>query len=307
MKSLPATLIQLLKIAKILFKIIIKELGHIPEYDLNEDDQLREIQLELKNRFTEQVAKEELREDQLPLLTQARMVYVDLLRLLPLQGHISNIEELLEFSKDYSESKKEEKVKTLLSKIYSTMDLLQKENGGDRKAIGLLIMEELSKYVANQANIANQRRNIIKRLRLGLENLMKHQAFMNEQMDSFNQYLQSAREKQVANKSDKKSKKKDKSVKFSYNKLAKQGVIIDSNVPKKSRGATQFAISKGEGVNEFLVKAKIAGITADTISLNLDDLLDKQSQSIVELKLDNVTLNVNMTIHMINKTFLQKA
>jgi len=186
------------------------------------------------------------------------------------------------------------------------LQTLEKERKKERKELIQELTEDISKYVSNQASLALQRRNIIKRLRLGLENLNKTQQFMNEQMNSFNQYLEVARQQQVANK-DKKGKKKKKTevFKFSYNQLSKKGVIVDSSVPQKSRKATTFIISKGDNVNEFLVKAKIAGITVDTISLLLDDLLEKQSQSIAELKLEQVTLNINMTIHIINKIFIK--
>jgi Ras GTPase-activating-like protein IQGAP2/3 len=126
---------------------------------------------------------------------------------------------------------------------------------------------------------------------------------MNEQMESFNTYLEVARTQQAAGK----KKKKVKGIKFSYSKLQKMGIIIDSTVPEKSRKATSFTISLGDNTNEFFVKAKVAGITADAVTLHLDDLLEKQSQNIDRLELENITLDVNLTISFINKNFLQKA
>jgi len=132
---------------------------------------------------------------------------------------------------------------------------------------------------------------------------MTSQNYMSDQLQSFTTYLDVAREQQLARKKGKKAKKK--SEKFSYSKLVKQGIIVRSSVPEKSRKATSFTIIPGDSSNEYHVKAKIAGITADTLSLLLDDLLEKQSQGIQDLELDNITLNVNLTIALINKTFLK--
>jgi len=162
--------------------------------------------------------------------------------------------------------------------------------------------DDINNYIQNQAALKVQKANIIKRLSLGLENLKRNQAYMNEQMESFNTYLKVAQEKQQATKG--KGKKSTKSAKFSYSKLAKSGVIVSSSVPEKARKQTFFTIAQGDNTNEFHVKAKIAGFLADKIVLILDDLLEKQSQNVQHLELDDITLDVNLTISLINKTFL---
>ncbi|MNF16806.1 hypothetical protein D3C80_2199990 [compost metagenome] len=50
----------------------------------------------------------------------------------------------------------------------------------------------------------------------------------------------------------------------------------------------------------------LAGKTMHTISLDLDELLDKQSKHQETIEFDSVKLNVNMTIHMLNKLFSTK-
>jgi len=93
--------------------------------------------------------------------------------------------------------------------------------------------------------------------------------------------------------------------KFSYKELSKRGVIRDSEVPQISRKKTQFLISSEE-VGVFDVTAKIAGISVEKMRLELDDLLEKQHTGVEHLELDQVTLDVNMTIFLINKFFLGK-
>jgi len=43
----------------------------------------------------------------------------------------------------------------------------------------------------------------------------------------------------------------------------------------------------------------------EKMTLELDDLLEKNYNNITRLDLENVTLDVNMTIHLINKFFLK--
>jgi len=84
----------------------------------------------------------------------------------------------------------------------------------------------------------------------------------------------------------------------------KKGVIIDSEVPKISRKKTNFYISSEE-VGKFDIVAKIGGVPVEKMTLELDDLLEKNYNNIVRLELEQVTLDFNMTIHLINKFFLK--
>lgn len=285
-------------------RIIVKDLGALPEHDLVDDDLDREIQLTLINRFSEQVETKVLKEDEkeLPLIIKIRDLFIELMTELPLHTASSTLLDLMEYAKQFIE--KEAKVKDLAAKINQLMQQFLNETKQDKQKGYEQVMEEIKAYVDNQAAVRIQKRNILKRLRLGLENLLKSQQFMNEQVESFNVYLKTAIENQQIKKKGK--KQKDKVAKFSYQKLLKQGVIVKSSVPENARKGTSFTIWKGDDPNEYHVKAKVAGITTGTVTLKLDDLLEKQSQGIENLDLENVTLNVNLTVHMINKTFLQK-
>jgi len=55
----------------------------------------------------------------------------------------------------------------------------------------------------------------------------------------------------------------------------------------------------------FDIEAKMAGISVAKKQLLLDDLLEKKETNIQELELeDRITLNVKMTLLLINKLFL---
>jgi len=131
---------------------------------------------------------------------------------------------------------------------------------------------------------------------------------LNDQLAQYTLYLQDARAKHYVLKSNKANKGKVKDpqqqqkigpFKFSYSQLQKKGVIVDSTVPPNRRKNVSFFISSDE-VGIFDVTAKIAGVTVEKLQLELDDLLERQFSGNVRLELENITLDVNMTIHLIN-------
>jgi len=172
-------------------------------------------------------------------------------------------------------------------------------------------LRDIALEVANRAEIREQQRKEIKRLTQTLRNLRKHQKYLTDQKQQYDDYLQDCRLKHYQSKSKKKKKSKGGDnpnkigpFKFSYSALAKKGVIIDSDVPAVSRKNTKFYISS-EAVGVFDIIAKIAGVPVEKMTLELDDLLEKNYNNITRLELDQVILDVNMTIHLINKFFLK--
>mmetsp|Transcript_13481 Transcript_13481/g.18624 ORF Transcript_13481/g.18624 Transcript_13481/m.18624 type:complete len:1451 (-) Transcript_13481:48-4400(-) len=300
-EALVKNLDQVAKDSKDILRTILNDIGPLPEYDMTEEDSDREIQLTLTNPISEQKAQSELSEEKQSVLAQTRRMTIELMRIMDVDNTSPNLLEFLNNAKRIS--KKNDVVKTLLDNILANIDQIEKTEKKDKAAVAADIMQEVESYVENEATQRIARKNLISRLKLGLENLLRNQKYMNEQMEQFNIYLNTARAQQSAKKSKKDKKKK---FKFTYKKLEKQGIIIRSIVPQKSQKTCTFSISATDNPNEFTVRAKIAGITADTISLLLDDLLEKQSQGIVHLDLDSVTLDVNLTIHMLNKLFYQK-
>jgi len=72
-----------------------------------------------------------------------------------------------------------------------------------------------------------------------------------------------------------------------------------------SRKRTQFIITS-QTVGVFDITAKIAGINVEKMQLELDDLLERHYNGVECLDLEQVTLDINMTIHLLNKYFLLK-
>jgi len=72
---------------------------------------------------------------------------------------------------------------------------------------------------------------------------------------------------------------------------------------KAQRNAIKFTISMPQP-GKFLVEAKVALMTVKTIEIQVEDLLNKKARGIDKLDFDYVILDVNMTLHVMNKLFV---
>jgi len=266
-----------------------------------EDDD-REIQLTLTNRFKVEVEEEsEIQR----LYAETKELVIPILRLVPIQNTIQrlNLMDVLEAGIKYATETNNKNLSNQINKILENMGKLEKEEVISKDDNYESFVHDVALEVANRSIIREQQRKEIARLTLTLDNLRKYQKYVTDQITDYNRYLQDCLEKQY-------SGKKGKGgvigpFKFSYKDLQKQGVILDSEVPALSRGKTQFLISS-EGAGCFDIVAKIAGVKVEKMQLHLDDLLERHYNNINRLELDQVTLDVNMTIHLVNKLFRNK-
>ncbi len=73
-----------------------------------------------------------------------------------------------------------------------------------------------------------------------------------------------------------------------------------------------FSLSQNHYVSLFsldhtLILIQIAGVSVEKMQLRFDDLLERHYNNSSRLELDQVTLDVNMTIHLINTLFMKKS
>jgi Ras GTPase-activating-like protein IQGAP2/3 len=291
-------------------RLIVNDLGEVPNVS-KEDD--REIQLTLTNRFKQNM-EEDLSESA-SLYAETKELIISTFRLIPVQGKDQDqtLVGILQSGKTFAKDKANTTLTTQIDKILENIKTLE-SNGLIAKSDNYSgFLRDIALEVANRAEIREQQRKEIKRLTQTLRNLRKHQKFLTDQIQHYNNYLQDCRLKHYQPKTKKKKKKKTKGetnpnmigpFKFSYSALSKKGVIIDSEVPSISRRKTDFRISS-EAVGVFDIVATIAGAPVEKMTLELDDLLERNYNNITRLELDHVTLDVNMTIHLINKFFLK--
>jgi len=288
-------------------RVIMTDLGEAPSVS-KEDD--REIQLTLTNRFKQNM--EEEISASASLYAETKELIISTFRLIPVQGKDQDqtLLGILKSGKTFAKDKNNTTLVSQIDKILENIKTLETEGLISNADNYSGFLRDIALEVANRAEIREQQRKEIKRLNQTLRNLRKHQKYLTDQIQQYNDYLQDCRLKHYQPKTKKKKKKKGENpnkigpFKFSYSALDKKGVIIDSEVPAISRKKTSFYISS-EAVGVFDIVAKIGGVQVDKMTLELDDLLEKNYNNITQLELDQVILDVNMTIHLINKFFLK--
>jgi len=278
---------------------ILVDLGPAPEAPKEgeaEDD--REIQLTLTNRFKVEVEEEsEIQK----LYAETKELVIPILRLVPIQNTIQklNLMDILEYGIKHATENNNRDLSTKINQVLESLGRLEKEELVSKEDNYESFIHDVALEVANRSAIREQQRKEIIRLTNTLDNLTKYEGFVSEKINNYKDYVDACI-KQTYNATAAK-----KSFKFSYKELQKRGVILDSEVPTLSRGKTTFSISCTQP-GAYEVKAKIAGVRVETMELKLDDLLERQFNHVDRLELDQITLDVNMTIFLLNEKFRGK-
>jgi len=204
------------------------------------------------------------------------------------------------------------KIKTLLShEILSEADdlgRLRRDIAGDVRHIE-------SRIKRTEASI--------EQLRQVQKSLEDSRAESDAQMQVYAEYLSNVRVS--ATKSSKKTKitKKDQKktdkggeesqpapkgpFKFSHSQLVKEGLIVGCSLPEKIASSLTYHFSEVPGKSGVYQAAAYWGkksFDSATITLSLEDLLERQSLNETEMDCDALVLNVNLVIRLINKYFL---
>lgn len=289
-------------------RVVLNELADVPAIS-DEDD--REIQLTLLNKFDKSV--EDDNDPNAALFAETKEFIINAFKQIPVQD--SGDEEvtltsILKAGKKYAKEKNNSVLEESITRIFDNLKKLDEAGLVSAADNYTAFLKNIALEVANRAEIREQQRAEIKRLTQTLRGLRKHQKYLKEQEKQYRDYLQDCRVQQYKPKTLRKKKKNQDNpnmigpFKFSYSALAKKGVIIDSDVPQFSRKKCNFYISS-EQVGVFDIVAKIAGATVQTMQIEMDDLLEKNYNNINRYELNQVTLDVNMTIYLINKFFLK--
>jgi len=284
-------------------EVIVKALGPPPSADEEND---REIQLTLVNKFKEKI-EEEISSSAM-LLAETKELVISVFRLIPQQvkKDVDGIDDLLGVlanAKNYGYENNQPQLVANAEKIVTNLKQLEKNKAISGTADNYQgFMRAIALEVANRQAVREQQRKERMRLTLALRDLRKHGGYLNDQIGQYNDYLKDV----LHHYGPKDPQKRSKPIKFSYKDLTKKGVIVSSEVPRLGQRTTVFFISS-ETPGVFDIEAKMAGKTVDTIQLELDDLLEKSNAHIPHLKLENITLDVNLMMHLLNRYFLKKV
>ncbi|CAO3696688.1 unnamed protein product [Rhizopus stolonifer] len=258
------------------------------------------------------------------LYMETKAIYVQLIRSLP---HLASgpldldyIAEVAATTKDAQLVRKGIKVRDMLKEL---------EDAGviDHRDHYKLLVEEITQELTHLGNLKEKVIQETDSLEGVYNTILDHNNYLRSQLESYKAYLQNVRIQSGGDKNLKvgigveiegggRSKRGNNNnnkalvkgpVKFSHNSLERDGVITESTVPENRRTNIFFTISSplpGTFVIAMHFKGRDKPILE--MDLKLDDLLEKQQDSVELLDLEYVRLNVSKTLALLNKTFINR-
>lgn len=294
---------------------VMADLGAAPEHSDLADEDNRDIQLTLTNRFKVDVDDGDNTD---ALYAATKELLIPILRIVPIKTSIQrlNLMDVLEHGFKFATEQKNEELSNNINKILENISKLEKADRVTKDDNYDSFVHDVALEVINRNAIRNHQKKEIERLERTLGSLRSHQAYLEEQIKQYKDYLQDCKNSFYNNPRNKKGKKAKKAkkgdtpnrvgpFKFKYAVLAKRGIIRDSEIPPLSQKRTTFSIVSDEpGV--FEITCKIAGISVEKVTVELDTLLERHYNNIETVELDQITLDTNMSLHLFNSFFAGK-
>lgn len=203
------------------------------------------------------------------------------------------------------------KLTQTIGKILENLDKLEKKGVCKKSDHYKSVLEDIQNDIWKKQSVRDNLLKEREQLKVALQRLKEKKEYLQEQLTAYNNYVKACLEQSVSlkkkgkNSSGKKNKNR-KSIKYSCSQLIKKGVIVTIKVPSSQYSTISFELKETETVGVFDVKVLIAGIPVETITIELDDLLEKQDNGtyILELMDGRVKLRVNLLVHLLNKLAL---
>jgi hypothetical protein len=277
-------------------RIVLNDLGEVGDDDEDEEEARKEVQLTLENRFKQNVEEKFKVEENVYETTKELVIQV--FKVIPIKpAQNQTLMTVLKDGKDYAKETDNKQLAKNITQILENLKLLEERGQVSKEDRYASFLKDVALEVIHRAERREQQRKEIARLQATLKSVQKHQEYIQSQISEFERYLQKCRE----NAAKKLKTKKHKQFKFTIKELQKKGVILgtEGDILK----AKVFIMMPEMGT--FKIEAKVAGVPVAKKELLLEDLLEKKDANQREFELDeHITLNVPMTLLLINKLFL---
>ncbi|XP_061461823.1 ras GTPase-activating-like protein IQGAP3 isoform X2 [Rhineura floridana] len=167
------------------------------------------------------------------------------------------------------------------------------------------IINEMAKDIRNQRQYRQRRKVELARLRQTLHGLNAKRMFFEEQVDYYNQYIQTCLDNLAARN---RPSKKQAMLHYTAARLFEKGVLLEiEDLPASQLRNVIFEIVPCGEAGKFQVKARFMGVDMEKFQLHYQDLLQLQYEGVAIMKMfDKAKINVNLLIFLLNKKFFKK-
>jgi len=192
-------------------RVILKDLGSEPPPEIDEDED-RELQLTLVNRFKVDVEEEDATE---ALYAKTKELIIPVLRTIPVETsiHRLHLTDVLESGIRYANETKNKSLFAQINKILENINKLEKEGRLTKNDRYESFVKDIAIEVTNRAVIREQQKREIARLQTTLGELRSHQNYVKDQIGQYQAYLVTAKEKHYSGVGKPKKRRKKRTTK----------------------------------------------------------------------------------------------
>lgn len=218
------------------------------------------------------------------------------------------------------------KLTRTIGKILENLETLESRGIVSKANRYKTVLDDIQKDLWQKASVREKLDKERAQLTLTLNKLMEKKNYLNDQLTAYNNYVKACLEQSVSLKKKNKkelrgsdsgssSRKKPAAAdwkkithKYTCTQLVKKGVIVEIAVPSSQQSSISFEIEDTPQVGNFVVKVFVALIPVESLTIELDDLLEKQDNGvyIIELMDGRVKLRTNLLVHLLNKIAVER-
>ncbi|ETO25151.1 hypothetical protein RFI_11994 [Reticulomyxa filosa] len=294
-------------------------LSGVDDADFKEQDQANLVRDFFANFGTKDLTVKQVREKVKSILLNSAVpeVFMDQFR--------SSLKAYLQHVRDWAKNHGKNAVLQDCDKaIQGIGTFIQSQNGNssDSSAFNsfLLVYVNEVREMKRRVDRFHQKIEAVEKAR---DTITDHANYLGSKLEAYQQYLNNIMENDKrgpgGSQKDKNSKKKQKPVKFTHQKLLTCGVIVDvdEEVLKRTRANFNnlvYYFSRGENPDEFQVEVKYkVGFGAkispfpEPFQLSFSKLLEMKDDHSTRYQLEMVTLNVERLIDLLNEHFMRNG
>jgi len=289
-------------------RIIMNDLGKAPQEVAKDEDTY--IHLPLFSRFQASLQDVEALGATEQLFNNTKYLLLSVLRETPNIPPTTSLTEVINFAKQYAMEIENNPLLDQINKLLQNLMELEEKGFVSKVDNYSRLVKSMAEDVNTRTTLRRTMENQKNSIEAVLKEIQVHQSYLQGQIAQYREYLQNCRKNSVTPLKLKRrytkasiSKKKGHivgPVKYTYAQLEKDGLIIDSEIPKDKRMRMNFVFTS-TAVGLIDVSCNIMGITVTAYQIDIEDLLEKQHNNIRDFKLDDVKLDVNMLLYFSNR------
>jgi len=216
--------------------------------------------------------------------------------------------DMIVWARKNGEEDLEAQIEAVSKKIEDWCNITEATDAEEAEELYNSFLQEYVRHLRYKKVLVTAAKKKLQRIQGALKDLQKHNVWLKEQKAAFKDYLKSVTSQQPKPEKDKKAKKQ---VEFKHNELCNKGIIINVD-PSEKTAVLKKLIYVFKKVTtshppDFEIhvryKTRVKTIDVQTTPLKYMELLEMQDRQENELKVESISLSVQLLLNMLRSEF----